>query len=191
MPSRARTAITSRTWMNSRVRVLNSTFDDFDVVPAARAVVLVAANIAVTVVERAPLFVVRSQRLSIPLPQIVRLVEYVHVPPRPVVDDDTRACFATVLQRDRHRCAYCGTLGARTVDHVQPRSRGGADSYGNLVAACAACNQRKADRTPEEAGMPLLWVPRAPRDDVKRQRRIWRDLAALPDRPVLEGRRSP
>ncbi|MDH6280914.1 HNH endonuclease [Prescottella agglutinans] len=191
MPSRARTAITARTWMNSQVRVLNSTFDDFDVVPAARAVVLVVENVAVTVVERTPCFVVRSQHFAIPLPEVVRLVEYVHTPPRAVIDDDTRACFATVLQRDRHRCAYCGTIGARTVDHVQPRSRGGADTYGNLVAACASCNHGKADRTPEEAGMPLLWVPRAPRDDIKRQRRIWRDLAALPDHHVLEGRGSP
>jgi 5-methylcytosine-specific restriction endonuclease McrA len=93
-----------------------------------------------------------------------------------VVDDDTRACFAAILRRDRYRCAYCGRGGASTVDHVQPRSRGGGDSYGNLIAACAPCNQRKADRTPEEAGMPLLWTPRAPRDHIKRQKHIWREL---------------
>ncbi|RDI30224.1 HNH endonuclease [Rhodococcus sp. AG1013] len=69
-----------------------------------------------------------------------------------------------------------GRTGARTVDHVFPRSRGGGDTYDNLVAACADCNGRKADRTPEEAGMPLLWIPRAPREDLKRQRAIWRDL---------------
>lgn len=55
-------------------------------------------------------------------------------------------------------------------------SRGGGDHYGNLVAACSDCNGRKADRTPEEADMPLLWVPRAPRTDQKRQQAIWREL---------------
>lgn len=170
------TAITARTWMNTRVRVLNSTFEDFDVVPAARAVVLVVEGLAVAVVEHSPRFVVRSQHVAVPLPRAVRLLDYVHTPPRPVVDDDSRACFVAILRRDRYRCGYCGGA-ARTVDHVFPRSRGGGDTYGNLVAACAPCNQRKADRTPEEAAMPLLWVPRAPRDAVKRQRRIWRDLA--------------
>ncbi|WP_305091414.1 HNH endonuclease [Prescottella sp. R16] len=170
------TAITARTWMNTRVRVLNSTYEDFDVVPAARAVVLLAEELAVTLVEHAPRFVVRSQHVAIPLPCTIQLLEYVHTPPRPVVDDDSRATCPTILARDRYRCAYCGRPGARTVDHVFPKSRGGGDTFGNLVAACADCNGRKADRTPEEAGMPLLWQPRAPRDDVKRQHTIWRDL---------------
>ena len=49
-----------------------------------------------------------------------------------------------------------------TRDHVQPKSRGGRDCYENLVIACKACNNRKGDRTPEEAGMPLLAVPFKP-----------------------------
>ncbi|MGO4201088.1 HNH endonuclease [Rhodococcus sp. TAF43] len=174
------TAVTTRTWMNTRVRVLNATYEDFDLVPAARAVVTLAAELAVTLVEHAPRFLVRSQHIAIPLPRTIQLLEYVHTPPRPVVDDDTRATFPAILARDHHRCAYCGGRGANTVDHVYPRSRGGGDTYGNLVAACADCNGRKTDRTPEEADMPLLWIPRAPRDDVKRQRAIWRDLAPTP-----------
>jgi 5-methylcytosine-specific restriction endonuclease McrA len=66
-----------------------------------------------------------------------------------------------VLVRDRHRCAYCGRR-ATTVDHVQPRSRGGGDTWLNTVAACAEDNQRKADRTPEQAGMRLLVRPFEP-----------------------------
>lgn len=174
------TAITARTWMNTRVRVLNATYEDFDVVPAARAVVLVAEELAVTLVEHTPRFVVRSQHVAIPLPLTIGLLEYVHTPPRPVVNDDSRATFPAILARDHYRCAYCGRPGARTVDHVFPKSRGGDESYGNLVAACGDCNGRKADRTPEEAGMPLLWIPRAPRDDLKRQRTIWRNLAPTP-----------
>lgn len=80
----------------------------------------------------------------------------------------------SVLERDRFRCAYCGrdmrdqhrrrrTPRIRpTIDHILPVSRGGKSSWTNTVCACPACNQRKANRTPREAGMRLLWVPRAP-----------------------------
>ncbi|MET0425482.1 MAG: HNH endonuclease [Actinoplanes sp.] len=66
-----------------------------------------------------------------------------------------------VLVRDERHCAYCGKV-ATTIDHVLPRSRGGANTWQNTVAACGSCNQRKGDRTPAEARMPLRttpWVP--------------------------------
>lgn len=72
---------------------------------------------------------------------------------------------AKVLKRDRCTCAYCGQrFDARvlTVDHIVPASRGGALSWMNTVAACRACNSRKADRTPDEARMPLLFAPFVP-----------------------------
>lgn len=72
---------------------------------------------------------------------------------------------AKVLKRDRCTCAYCGQRwDARvlTVDHIVPASRGGALSWMNTVAACRACNSRKADRTPDEARMPLLFAPFVP-----------------------------
>lgn len=76
----------------------------------------------------------------------------------------TRATYSRVgvLLRDRGRCAYCGRAAATTMDHVLPRSRGGATSWANAVAACEPCNARKGDRTPEEAGMPLRWDPFVP-----------------------------
>jgi hypothetical protein len=67
--------------------------------------------------------------------------------------------------RDRHTCAYCGDVlpsSRLEMEHVTPRSRGGAYSWTNLVAACRHCNARKDSRTPEEAGMPLLYVPYVP-----------------------------
>jgi 5-methylcytosine-specific restriction endonuclease McrA len=70
-----------------------------------------------------------------------------------------------LFRRDRHTCAYCGEVfGDRDLqcEHIQPESRGGAWSWMNLVTACAHCNGRKADRTPEEAGMPLLYLPYVP-----------------------------
>lgn len=65
-----------------------------------------------------------------------------------------------VFRRDRHTCQYCGHKGELTLDHVMPQSRGGADTWENLVTACAPCNQAKANRTPDEAGMRLLTTPR-------------------------------
>jgi hypothetical protein len=70
-----------------------------------------------------------------------------------------------LLRRDRHTCAYCGQVHAERdlqVEHIVPHSRGGAYSWMNLVTACAACNARKADRTPEQAGMPLVYLPYVP-----------------------------
>lgn len=63
--------------------------------------------------------------------------------------------------RDNGRCAYCGGPG-KTMDHVFPKSRGGPASWLNAVNACRDCNEKKADRTPEEAGMPLLFTPYVP-----------------------------
>jgi 5-methylcytosine-specific restriction endonuclease McrA len=70
-----------------------------------------------------------------------------------------------VLRRDRCTCAYCGqTFRAidLTMEHIVPGSRGGAWSWMNLVAACRTCNEKKADRTPDEAGMPLVYLPYVP-----------------------------
>ena len=72
---------------------------------------------------------------------------------------------AKLFERDRHLCAYCGQSMARdrlTRDHVMPLSRGGKDEWVNVVTACGRCNSHKAAKTPDEAGMPLLYVPYAP-----------------------------
>ncbi len=70
-----------------------------------------------------------------------------------------------LFMRDRHVCAYCGgafTASLLEVEHVVPRSLGGRSIWQNLVSACRACNQRKGNRTPERARMPLLYVPYVP-----------------------------
>lgn len=63
--------------------------------------------------------------------------------------------------RDRGRCLYCNNPG-NTMDHIIPKSRGGGAVWTNAATACLDCNNRKADRTPTEAGMPLLRAPYAP-----------------------------
>ncbi len=70
-----------------------------------------------------------------------------------------------LFSRDRHLCLYCGQQYLRadlTRDHVLPLSRGGRDVWENVVSACLACNVRKGNRTPQQAGMPLLAVPFRP-----------------------------
>jgi hypothetical protein len=67
--------------------------------------------------------------------------------------------------RDQFLCAYCGLQFAPhklTIDHIIPKSFGGKNIWTNCVSACKPCNHAKADRTPEEAGMPLLFVPYVP-----------------------------
>lgn len=72
---------------------------------------------------------------------------------------------ARLFTRDRHLCAYCGevfSVGHLTREHVKPFGKGGLDTWTNVVTACRPCNSRKANRTPEGAGMPLLYLPYAP-----------------------------
>ncbi|PKQ26873.1 MAG: HNH endonuclease [Candidatus Anoxymicrobium japonicum] len=87
-----------------------------------------------------------------------------HASPRAL--DPTPALTNTALfARDAHLCLYCGNeLGRHqlTRDHVQPISRGGRDIWENVVSACISCNSRKGNRTPQQAGMPLLAVPFRP-----------------------------
>jgi hypothetical protein len=66
-----------------------------------------------------------------------------------------------VLRRDNYSCAFCSAK-ANTIDHVMPRAQGGKNSWKNTVAACSPCNNKKANRTPEQAKMPLLYTPRVP-----------------------------
>ena len=72
---------------------------------------------------------------------------------------------AALFARDQHQCLYCGRETSRqhqTRDHVVPLSRGGRDTWENVVAACFHCNSRKGGRTPQQASMPLLAVPYRP-----------------------------
>ncbi len=72
----------------------------------------------------------------------------------------------SVLTRDNFSCAYCNNQfnpNELTLDHVIPFSKGGQRNWGNIITACTPCNHRKANRTPEQAGMPLHWNPYTPK----------------------------
>jgi 5-methylcytosine-specific restriction endonuclease McrA len=103
---------------------------------------------------------IRSARSRLRVPEVVCLVQYDRLPSAAVTFSRRN-----VAKRDHHTCQYCGAQPgweAITVDHVVPRSQGGASSWTNCVAACEACNAHKADRTPEQAGMRLRRAPARP-----------------------------
>ncbi|MFQ6392851.1 HNH endonuclease [Nocardia sp. KC 131] len=169
-------ALTVDNWIHTRVVVLNASYEALSEVTAERAVVLLMGGVAEAVADREPHFPIRSKHLEIALPETIRLRRYVYLEHMVRVQDESRATLAGVLRRDSHRCGYCAER-ARTVDHIRPRSRGGPNTWSNLIACCAPCNTIKADRTPEEAGMRLLWQPRAPTHLATRQRQIWKQMA--------------
>jgi 5-methylcytosine-specific restriction endonuclease McrA len=140
------------------VLLLNATFEPLAVVTARRAVLLMLSGKAELVQAALEGGAFRSENLTITAPSVMRLSRYVRVPYRPTVPM-TRA---GVLRRDGRACAYCGKR-ADTIDHVIPRSRGGAHSWDNCVAACRGCNSRKADRLLAELGWVLRVKPGPPK----------------------------
>ena len=103
---------------------------------------------------------IRTSRQRLKVPEVICLAHYDRLP-------STAVTFSrrNVAKRDHYTCQYCGSQPGGdeiTIDHVIPRSQGGASSWTNCVAACIRCNARKADRTPEQAGMQLLAVPFTP-----------------------------
>jgi len=137
--------------------VLNASYEPLSVVSARRATCLVLSDKA-EVLEDDRHHVFRSEKMSFPSPSVIRLRYMVKVPFVRRAALSRRAIFA----RDDHRCQYCGNQ-ADSIDHVLPRSRGGAHTWENVAAACRPCNLDKRDRTPEEAGMRLAKPCRAPR----------------------------
>jgi 5-methylcytosine-specific restriction endonuclease McrA len=104
---------------------------------------------------------IRTVRLKIRVPEVILLTRYAGQP-RPTAALSRRNLF----RRDRHTCQYCGrktSSSELSIDHLTPRSRGGRTTWENCVLACTACNRRKANRTPEEAGLKLLRRPERPR----------------------------
>jgi len=138
------------------VLVLNASYEPVNICAARRAIVLVLKGVATA--EEQSHIVVRSALDSFRLPSVIRLLGYRRIP------HQTRALSRkNILIRDRFTCQYCQrTLPSAelTLDHVFPRSRSGESAWENLVACCHDCNNRKGNRTPEEAGMRLSRQPR-------------------------------
>jgi len=141
--------------LDGRVLLLNQTYEPLGTVSVARAVIMVFKN-TVTVEELDGNRVLRSARAEFPVPSVIRRRIYINVRRRREASSMKRL---RIYMRDKYRCQYCGEkkpAGELTLDHILPRSRGGDNSPVNVVTACVSCNNRKGDRTPAEARMPLL-----------------------------------
>ena len=143
---------------------LNASFEPLTIIPARRAIRLVLDQKA-EILEADPTRAFRSPQTEFPFPTVIRLVRFIHVPRRFRRQVTNTFLFA----RDDYTCQYCGRHRAQlkgrqflTRDHIVPLSRGGDNSWKNLVASCSPCNNRKGDRLPREAGMRLLTEPREP-----------------------------
>lgn len=137
--------------------ILNLSYEPISVCGVRKAVILLLLNKAESVAA-APEKYIRSVNSTMPYPSVIRLKRFIHMPYTRVI-----LTRKNILKRDGNRCCYCGRHDLPlTVDHVIPKARGGDESWENLVAACLPCNNRKSDRTPEEAGMKLRIKPFKP-----------------------------
>lgn len=103
---------------------------------------------------------VQAVTFRLRVPEVITLTAYDRVPSNAVTFSRRN-----IYKRDHYMCQYCGAQPGSeelTIDHVQPRSRGGTSKWENCVLACMPCNKRKADRTPTEARMPLRKIPVRP-----------------------------
>ena len=155
---------------SARSLLLNASYEPMKIVHWQKALILWFQD-KVEVIEYHQIFV-RSVRTSFAIPSVMRLKHYV----RPRSLGAVRFCRENVYIRDNYTCQYCRSLFAPkhlTLDHVIPASKRGPKNWTNVVTACRDCNQRKANRTPQSANMPLLkeplvptWLP-SPEFDVK------------------------
>ena len=141
----------------ARSLVLNATYEPLCVVSARRAVVLVLSEKAEVLHDSEE--DMRSERLALKVPSVIRLRYFVKVPFRRRSALNRRAVFA----RDGGRCQYCGAA-AESIDHVVPRAKGGTHTWENVVAACRPCNTAKRDRLLSETTMVLRRRPSVPRE---------------------------
>lgn len=138
--------------------LLNADYSFMNVVDWKRAVRLVVNN-KVTVIGYSNHQVRGAEGKVIRLPAVMRLIKLIRSVYR------TRVPFSkrNILIRDGFRCVYCGSQhGKMTIDHIVPKSRGGATSFENCVASCRSCNSHKGNRTPSEARMFLSSQPHQP-----------------------------
>lgn len=134
------------------VLVLNSSYEAITVVTARRALTLVTKGAATVEAHNG-----RMVHRLFYLPSVIRLRGYAKVPYR-----RPQATRKNIFRRDGGMCLYCGAKAPGVtleLEHILPVSRGGLSVWENLVSACRGCNSKKADRTPEEANMPLLRRP--------------------------------
>jgi len=136
--------------MNASVLVLNKDYQPLSVCSVHRSVKLLFLDKA-EMLHDYPERTIRTVRKEFSYPSVIRLRRYINLPYKSIV-----LSRYNVMKRDANQCQYCGSKSSLNIDHIIPRSRGGEDTWENLITACNDCNVRKGNRTPEEANMELL-----------------------------------
>ena len=142
----------------TRTLLLSQGYEPIKIISWQRAMTLLTLD-KVEVVEQYDAEI-RAVSMIVKVPAVIRLRKAFRRHAKPV-----KFSRVNIYARDEYRCQYCGTkcsIDQLTYDHVVPRSKGGRTTWENIVSACYACNRRKANRTPIEAGMKLLTIPARP-----------------------------
>lgn len=153
------------------ILVLNSDYTPLNITTFKRAIVLVVKGKAEIVKD--DVGVVRTENITYTKPLIIRLFKYITHKMKKI-----RVNRQRLYKRDNNECAYCGSKKELTIDHILPKSRGGKNSWSNLITCCLPCNLKKGDKTPEEAKMPLLFTPKIPSflSNDSSIKKIWEDF---------------
>jgi 5-methylcytosine-specific restriction endonuclease McrA len=138
-----------------KVLVLNSDYTPLNVTTVIRGFILVSKGKA-EVLKSSDNPILSGYQTHV-RPVIIRLLNFVRYRVRNLKINRNR-----LFKRDGFECVYCGSKKTLTIDHVLPKSRGGDNSWTNLVTCCSSCNRKKGDKTPEEANMKLRIKPFEP-----------------------------
>tara|TARA_Y100000590_G_scaffold91161_1_gene102855 strand:- start:1038 stop:1547 length:510 start_codon:yes stop_codon:yes gene_type:complete len=143
--------------ISAPVLVLNQNYQPLNICNVRRAVVLVCVGKAEIITNGN--MEIKSISSILPEPTVIRLS---HMVKRPT--SKSKLSRKAVFFRDNFTCQYCNNKTTPlTLDHVIPRSKGGAHTWENVTSACIKCNHKKASKTPREASMKLISKPLAPR----------------------------
>jgi CRISPR/Cas system Type II protein with McrA/HNH and RuvC-like nuclease domain len=138
-----------------QVLVLNFDFTPLNVTTLQRGFTLVDKGKA-EIVESDPNPIVTTYKEYV-RPLIIRLLRYISYR-----GNGIRVNRQRIFKRDDYQCGYCGSQRDLTIDHILPRSRGGKNTWTNLVTCCSKCNLKKGNKTPDEANMKLKKKPYEP-----------------------------
>ncbi|MCH8556495.1 MAG: HNH endonuclease [Balneolia bacterium] len=142
--------------LDANVLILNQDYQPLNVVNVRKCLMLIVLEKA-EMLHDYPNRKIRTISTEFDYPSVIRLRKYARIPYKFIV-----LSRKNVMKRDGMKCQYCKSGRDLTIDHVIPKSRGGADSWENLVTACNKCNNKKGNKTPREANMPLLSKPYRP-----------------------------
>lgn len=133
--------------LNKTILVLNSSYEPINLTSWKRAIVLIIKQKACLLSKR-----------------VIKLLSYVRIPISKIMSH--KPSRQLIYKRDHNTCQYCGSKSKLTIDHVIPKSKGGKDTWENLVVACSKCNTRKGDKLIEHVNMSLIRQPKSPHNKI-------------------------